>query len=62
MIVRGRVDHMDGGKVCVIVSEATLFEPSEREIEQAKEQAAEQAERSRRRSSCRSTPRACRRP
>jgi DNA polymerase-3 subunit alpha len=45
VLVRGRVDHMDGGKVCVIVSEATLFEPSEREIAQAKEQAAKQAER-----------------
>jgi DNA polymerase-3 subunit alpha len=45
VIVRGRVDHMDGGKVCVIVSEATLFEPSDREIAHAKEQAAKQAER-----------------
>ena len=45
VIVRGRVDHMDGGKICVIVSEATLFEPSEREIEQAKAAAARQAER-----------------
>jgi DNA polymerase-3 subunit alpha len=44
VIIRGRVDHMDGGKVCVIVSEAALFEPSEREIEQAKAAAARQAE------------------
>jgi DNA polymerase III subunit alpha len=45
VIVRGRVDHMDGGKICVIVSEASLFEPTEREIEQAREQAVKQAER-----------------
>jgi DNA polymerase III subunit alpha len=45
VIVRGRVDHMDGGKVCVIVSEAALYAPTEREIEQAKAQAAQQAER-----------------
>jgi DNA polymerase-3 subunit alpha len=45
VLIRGRVDHMDGGKICVIVSEATLFEPSEREIEQAKAAAARQAER-----------------
>jgi DNA polymerase-3 subunit alpha len=45
VLIRGRVDHMDGGKVCVIVSEATLFEPSEKEIAQAKAQAARQAER-----------------
>ena len=44
VIVRGRVDHMDGGKICVIVSEATLFEPSEREITKAREQAVRQAE------------------
>ncbi len=44
VIVRGRVDHMDGGKICVIVSEATLFEPSEREIVKAREQAVRQAE------------------
>jgi DNA polymerase III subunit alpha len=45
VLVRGRVDHMDGGKICVIVSEAALFAPSEREIEQAKVQAAKQSER-----------------
>ncbi len=45
VLVRGRVDHMDGGKICVIVSEATLFETTEKEIEQAKARAASQAER-----------------
>jgi DNA polymerase III subunit alpha len=44
VLVRGRVDHMDGGKICVIVSEATLFEPTEREIAKAREQAVRQAE------------------
>ncbi len=45
VIVRGRVDQKDQGKTCVVVSEATLFEPSEKEIEQAKVTAAKQAER-----------------
>jgi DNA polymerase-3 subunit alpha len=36
---------MEAGKVCVIVSEATLFEPSPAEIEKAKLQAVERAER-----------------
>ncbi|MEA2294589.1 MAG: polymerase subunit alpha, partial [Solirubrobacteraceae bacterium] len=45
VIIRGRVDHMEAGKVCVIVSEATLFEPSAAEIEKAKLQAVERAER-----------------
>ncbi len=43
--VRGRVDHMDGGKVCVLVSEATVFAPSEREIDAAKAAAVTQAAR-----------------
>jgi DNA polymerase-3 subunit alpha len=45
VIIRGRVDHMEAGKVCVIVSEATLFEPSAAEIDKAKLQAVERAER-----------------
>jgi DNA polymerase-3 subunit alpha len=45
VIIRGRVDHMEAGKVCVIVSEASLFEPSDAEIQKAKVQAAERAER-----------------
>ncbi len=44
VIIRGRVDQKDAGKTCVVVSEATLFEPSDREIEQARTQAAQQAE------------------
>ena len=45
VIVRGRVDHMDGGKTCIMVSDVNRFEPTEREIEQAKAQALRQAER-----------------
>jgi len=45
VIVRGRVDQMEAGKTCVIVSEATRFAPSEKEIEQAKAHAARHAER-----------------
>jgi DNA polymerase-3 subunit alpha len=44
VIVRGRVDHMEAGRVCVIVNEAERFEPTEAEIARAKEQAAKQAE------------------
>ena len=36
---------MEAGRVCVIVSEATLFQPTEAEIEKARVQAAERAER-----------------
>jgi DNA polymerase-3 subunit alpha len=43
--IRGRVDVMEAGKVCVIVTEATIFNPSEAEIERAKQAAAQQAER-----------------
>ena len=40
MIIRGRVDHKEAGKVCVIVSEATKFDPSDTEIEKAKKEVA----------------------
>jgi DNA polymerase-3 subunit alpha len=36
---------MEAGKVCVIVTEATVFAPSEAEIERAKQAAVAQAER-----------------
>ncbi len=45
VIVKGRVDHMDGGKVCVLVSEATIFTATEAEIETAGNAAAERAAR-----------------
>jgi DNA polymerase-3 subunit alpha len=45
VVIRGRVDKMEAGKVCVIVSEAERFEPSEAEIEKARRQAVERAER-----------------
>jgi DNA polymerase-3 subunit alpha len=40
VMVRGRVDKKEAGKVCVIVQDVERFEPSEREIEKAREAAA----------------------
>jgi DNA polymerase III subunit alpha len=40
VLVRGRVDHKEAGKSCVIVQDAERFDPTEREIEKAKEQVA----------------------
>ena len=40
VLVKGKVDHMEAGKVCVIVHDVEKFEPSEREIEKAKARAA----------------------
>ncbi len=40
VLVRGRVDHKEAGKVCVIVQEVTKFDPTEAEIEKAKAQVA----------------------
>ncbi len=37
--IRGRVDHKDAAKTCVVVQDATKFEPSEAEVEKAREQA-----------------------
>ncbi|MEA2168775.1 MAG: polymerase subunit alpha, partial [Solirubrobacteraceae bacterium] len=45
VVIRGRVDVMEAGKVCVIVSEATVFSATEGEIERAKAAAAELAAR-----------------
>jgi DNA polymerase III subunit alpha len=43
VLVRGRVDHKEAGKSCIIVQEAERFAPSDAEIEKAKEQLARQA-------------------
>ena len=40
VLVRGRVDHKEAGKSCVIVQDAERFDPSEAEIAKAKEQVA----------------------
>ena len=40
VIVRGRVDHKDAAKVCVIVQDVERFDPSDAEIERAKEKVA----------------------
>ena len=47
VLVRGRVDHKEAGKVCVIVQDVERFDPSDAEIEKAKAQVA-QARRRRR--------------
>jgi len=39
VLVRGRVDHKDASKTCLVVQEAERFEPSEAEVEAAREQA-----------------------
>jgi DNA polymerase-3 subunit alpha len=36
VLVRGRVDHKEAGKVCVVVQDVDRFEPTEAEIEKAK--------------------------
>jgi DNA polymerase-3 subunit alpha len=40
VIVRGRVDHKEAGKVCIIVADVDKFDPSDAEIEKAKAQVA----------------------
>ncbi|MGH2946820.1 MAG: DNA polymerase III subunit alpha [Solirubrobacteraceae bacterium] len=40
VLVRGRVDHKEAGKVCIIVQDVERFDPSDAEIEKAKERAA----------------------
>jgi DNA polymerase-3 subunit alpha len=40
VLVRGTVDHGEGGKVCVKVADVSAFDPSDAEIERAKDQAA----------------------
>ena len=39
VLVRGKVDHKDATTTCVILQEATRFEPTEAEVEKAREQA-----------------------
>ena len=43
VLIRGRVDHKEAGKTCVVVQEAQSFKPTEQEIEQAHTQATVQA-------------------
>ena len=44
VLVKGVVDHKEGGKTCLIVREAQGFDPSDAEIEKAREQAVKAAE------------------
>ncbi len=43
VLVRGRVDHKDANKVCIVVQDVARFDPSEAEIEKAKATMAEKA-------------------
>ena len=62
VLVRGRVDHKEAGKGCIIVQDVEQFDPSEAEIEKAKGGSAQRAAaRCRSGCACASTPRAWRR-
>ncbi len=39
VLVRGRVDHKEAGKTCIVAQTVEVFAPSEQEIEQARRQA-----------------------
>ena len=43
VLVRGRVDHKDANKVCIIVQDVDAFTPTDAECEKAREQAAKVA-------------------
>jgi DNA polymerase-3 subunit alpha len=43
VLVKGRVDHKEAGKTCLVVQSVQLFEPSEQEIERARAAAAAKA-------------------
>src|SRR3712207_4005336 len=40
ILVRGRVDHKDANKVCVVVQSVEPFKPTEEEVEKAREELA----------------------
>ena len=44
VLVRGRVDHKEAGRVCVVAQDVERFEPSDGEIARAKEKVAKAAE------------------
>jgi DNA polymerase-3 subunit alpha len=43
VLVRGRVDHKEAGKVCIIVQDVDKFDPTDAEIDKAKAQVARMA-------------------
>jgi DNA polymerase-3 subunit alpha len=43
VLIRGKVDHKEAGKVCIIVQDVDKFDPSDAEIEKAKAHAAKVA-------------------
>ena len=44
VLIKGRVDHKEGGKSCVLVQSVDRFDPSDAEIEKAREHAVKAAE------------------
>ena len=44
VLIRGRVDHREAGKVCVIIQDVERFDPSDEEIERARTEAVKAAE------------------
>jgi DNA polymerase III subunit alpha len=44
VLARGRVDHKEAGKVCVLVSDVERFDPSDAEVEKARVKVAREAE------------------
>jgi DNA polymerase III subunit alpha len=43
VLIRGRVDHKEAGKTCIVVQEAQSFKPTEQELEHARAEAASAA-------------------
>jgi DNA polymerase-3 subunit alpha len=43
VLVRGRVDHKEAGKVCIVVQDVERFDPTDAEIERARERTAKLA-------------------
>jgi DNA polymerase-3 subunit alpha len=43
VLIRGRVDHKEAGKTCVVVQEAQSFKPTEHELEHARAEASSAA-------------------
>jgi DNA polymerase III subunit alpha len=43
VLIRGRVDHKEAGKTCIVVQEAQSFKPTEHDIEQARAEASSAA-------------------
>ena len=61
VLVRGRVDHKEAGKVCVVVQDVDALRAVRREIEKATAKARSRRARAAEPLGCASTPHGCRR-